>query len=412
MDAEQNCASEWPIAPGASAPTPPARRGISEILRRVEELTAPAPIPSAWRTLFRPSQSARRVVGQPSDLAAQLLGEFLEAELIDVGVLKRGTGREVQLSGVFGDAKQSFVLHRDIKRVPIGAVSTRGSLDGSIDWLRRAAEPAKGPSRRPLLIATTDDEMLLLRRLGLAHTPCKRLAKIPGDQVKKLFAARPGFPHQPRSKLTIPSWDLTAFRSEVTPSALAIIWHLHDIVDYKLDPGAVFDVWVPSATEFAGFRRAVDFADTGQLKQLMAASLEKSRYSPYDSLTIVADREAASYADARVRLDRAIVSSNLVPQAGAVSVNLAKLEKAFRNNVIDPLLSFDSTRDPMSEMLCYGAADIAAAWFQYLDSVHAAEKVLAGQHPGTKLFDEERFEKRLRLTREIARLYQLRLQER
>jgi hypothetical protein len=250
--------------------------------------------------------------------------------------------------------------------------------------------------------------MVLLAHLGFFHTPWRQIATISGDQVRKLHADRPA---APRFNLTIVGFDLPSLRRDTTKKTSAMLRHLQATANFGLSVGAIFDAWMPNDKELAGFSQAVAFADCERLKQLMTASIQ-NRYSPGDALTVIADREELSYADAGVRLNNAIAASMLVPQAGPVSTNLTKLRTAFRRDVTNPLRRSDSKRNPFGGMLAFASADIADTWFEYLDSVHAARKVLAGEHPGSQIFNEERFEKRLRLTREFARLYQLVLQER
>ena len=395
---------------------PPADPSAAEkemrrrLLTRIEEQTSPAPLPKRW-SFLRYSRSVRRQSGDASELIAFLKTEFNEAELRAAGVLEQGTGDELQLSSVLGEAASSFVIRRDSERSPTDVVSARGLLSSATpEWLRLAAERADTRNERPevVLAAFDDNDLLVLHRLGLKYTSAAGLATICGNHVRELFTARARHSEQRKYTLTIPGWQIANAINEPTPLTRRAIAHIAEIPHhYGHDPAAVFRVWLPAAAEFRDICGAMEFADPRLVARALRKSLNHSQYSPADALRVISDRTEISYGVARSQLHRALLASRIAPRAGEVDIALSKFWKAFQKSVVNKFLKF-AEGDGWDEWRSMMAAELAEEWFDQLEIVAAARRVLAGEYPAYReTFDDDLFSMQLRMADAFARLYRL-----
>jgi hypothetical protein len=167
-----------------------------------------------------------------------------------------------------------------------------------------------------------------------------------------------------------------------------------------------FDVWLPNLKEFNSFRHARKLGDRKLITKLFDESLHRSRCSPAQALVAIGDRAETDYLTARKRLDLAVRRSSIVPLCAEVRAALFQLQKAYKRTITNPLLSPDACKHDIWERWpMLAAGEITDDWFEHLDLVVAARKILNGQFPSV---GEDEFEVRLRLTDSFAKLHRLR----
>ena len=373
----------------------------SQVLTSITLQTRPAPLPRAWDVLTKVT-GLRQLCSDPESVAAVLRAQFTDDELLCVGVLVRVADHKFKLSSVFGDSKSSFTVLHDNQSTPIDAMSVRGLLSRSIPASRLRASKQSCHSSKdasPLLLAATDGEARVFQRLGFAYVSGDGLERISGKRVRELFAARPSAAHLRKYNLTLPGWQIEACINKPSTTILNTIKHLCAIRNhYKLDPGIVFRVWLPSGSEFTQIRRALKFADAKRLAEIFRKILAQSSFAPNDAQTMIHDRTEISFSDALKNLRHTIDDSTIVPRAADAAVNLEKLKAAFHKAVIRPLRTFGADSSPWDIMISIMAANFGEDWFRSLEIVRAAESVIAGKHPGDGEFDERLFNIRVRIS--------------
>ena len=372
----------------------------SRVLESITLKTRPAPLPRAWNVLPKATR-LRQLCSDPDSVVAALQSEFTAEELLFVGVLVMGEDSKLKLSSVFGDGKSSFAVRSDKHSTPVQAMSVRGLLSTSIpEWCLWASEQSSDSTKptSPLLLAATDGEARVYERLGFNYVSGAGLERISGKRVKELLAARPSAAHLRAYNLTLPGWQIEECINKPSPKILNTIKHLCAIRNhYKLDPGDVFRVWLPSGSEFTQIRRALKFADAKRLAEIFKKSLAQSSFAPNDAQTMIHDRTEISFSDAWKNLRQTLDDSTTVPRAADAAVNLEKLKAALDKAVIRPLLTFGADSSPMDNFMSIMAANFGEDWFRNLEIVRAAESVIAGEHPGDGRFDEHQFKIRVKI---------------
>ena len=381
---------------------------LAKILSRIQHQSRPAPLPQSWSFLGI-SQSMRQLRGDAAELIASLQTEFSLEELLAAQVIRHTADNQLRLSPIFGDASASFVLRRDAARSAVDVISSRGLLSSAgPDWLRLAAERADGSTgyERPMLLAFEDADVLVLHRLSYKFTSAAQLERLNGNQVRELIAARGRHRQQRRYTLTVPGWQIAECIEEPAPKILKAIERvaqIHSLFHY--DPAAAFDVWMPTHQDFQVIRTACSFRDREIVRRAMSNSLEKSRCTPAAALRMIRDRAEIGYGTARRRLIEGIESSRIAPHCGEVGVAFARHRAAFDTAVVNGLSNSGAAiNDPWELVRSYMGADLANCWYETLDEVADARKIIAGEYPDRQDSDE-RFEKKLRLVDRLAKLH-------
>jgi hypothetical protein len=158
-------------------------------------------------------------------------------------------------------------------------------------------------------------------------------------------------------------------------------------------------------------RRAHSFVDREIIADELRSSLQNSLYAPDQTLALLADRKPATWAKARAALESAIERSIRVPHVSEASIALEKLDRAFHDQVVRPLEAAVG-KTGSEAMLSLMEADLAALWYQDLELVHAARRVIAGQFPlYAKRVDDAALNRKLRLVSTIAKLARVKFQK-
>ncbi len=87
---------------------------------------------------------------------------------------------------------------------------------------------------------------------------------------------------------------------------------------------------------------------------------------------------------------------------------LAKFKRAFQNSVVNKYLARATDDNEWEAWRSMMAAELAETWFDKLEIVAAARRVLAGEYPAYReTFDSDLFDLQVRMAKEFARLYRL-----
>jgi hypothetical protein len=323
-------------------------------------------------------------------------------------VAVRTQSGELEVSKVLA-TDEAFLIRGDATGRTAGdIVSQRGKLSsGTCEWRELAAETTDGNSAHetPIVLSANDAELYVLVRLGISCTPLAGVDRLIGKQVRALFEKRAKHAQQRRYQLVLLGCQPDIFSNEPSARNLAAIRHVAAIHrSYGFDPHTVFSVWLPSGAELARIRRAHSFVDRAIVADAFESSLQNSVYAPADALTLFADRKPATWSQARAVLVSAVERSTLVPRVSETSIALEKLERAFREEVLSPLESA-AVKRVLPRLHSMLAVHLAEQWYEELELVQAARRLVAGQFPGyAKRLDDAALKRKLQLVNTFVKL--------
>jgi hypothetical protein len=401
------------VAPAAtlaveqSAAPPASDESRQRILERLLELSQPVPPPALWHR-FGSSRFVRRLAGEPRDLLSQLVQDFTADQLLAAGVAVQTQSGDLEVSTLIATDEAFLIRGNATGRAAGDIVSHRGKLsNGTCEWCELAAQTTDANSEPeiPVVLCASDAELCVLVRLGISCTPLAGVDRLIDRQVRALFKKRAEPAQQRRYRLVLLGWQPETLSNEPSTKNLAAIRHVADIRRlYGFDPHILFSVWQPSGAELVNIRRAHSFVDHRIVAKEFKSSLQNSLVAPADALTLLADRQPTTWAKARAALESAIEGSTVVPRVAEASVALEKLERAYHQQVVRPLEAA-VTKTGLEALLSLLAADLAKLWYQDLELVHAARRVIAGQFPSyAKRADDAALNRKLRLVSSIVKL--------
>jgi hypothetical protein len=387
------------------AGTPETDELRGRILRRIIDLSEAVSPPPLWAQ-FGSGTSVRRFPGEPNEVLSQLTREFTEDQLLAARVTVRTRAGELELSKVL-TTNEAFLIRGDAAGHSAGDIVTqRGKLStGACEWRERAAETTNKRSQQPIVLCASDAELYVLVRVGMSCSPTAGVDQLIGRQVRTLFQTRPTDAWQRQYQIVLLGWQPEIFSNEPSAKNLAAIRHVAAIERvFGFDPHSLFSVWLPTGEELSRIRQAHSFLDRQRLAAEFKASLAKSVYAPADALALLADRTPATWSTARATLESAIEQSTLVPRVAETHVALEKLERAFHDQVVQPLEAA-AGKTGLEALVSIIVADLALTWCEDLDLVQAARRAIAGQYPGNvKCVNDAALSRKLRLVGAIVKL--------
>jgi hypothetical protein len=398
------------VAPSGTTVVGQSPRPSSETSRALQLIikSSYAVSPPAMWAPFGSIESVRRLSCRPEELLAQMTQGLTADELLASGVAERTKTGDLEIA-VRLDFRRAFLVRREQPGGPaVDVVTQRGKLGTKHPEWRDLAERTKEEFRGdqlPVVLCGDGAEQYVLSRFKIPCTPLAGIAKLTAADVHALFMNRIPFGQQRLHRLVLPCWNMKTLTAEPSAKNLAAIRHVANIAPvYGKDPHEIFDVWFPSPKELTRIRRAISFADAKRVAAELKASLSSSVYSPAVALTILADRAPALWSDARAALESVIEDSQLVPRAAAASAELEKLEQAYRKQVLRPLEAA-AGQTGLPALRSLAAAVLAKQWFENLESVRAARRIIEGRFPGyTKHRDDESFNRNLKIVSALIKL--------
>ena len=205
------------------------------------------------------------------------------------------------------------------------------------------------------------------------------------ERVKEVF--NPSSQDQPERKLIVMGCQLDALVNIPSPKTLGLIQRLDRIESvYGVDPGTVFEVWLPSSKEFAAIADAHSFADPAAIVSALRKSADKSMFSPRDALAAITKRRPTTFSTARAELERVVERAKSVPMKSEMAEALESVRRAFDHEVIRPLENFDPLRHASSDdaATLFGrmaSGEAMRDWLERRPLVRAAKSVIAGNFP-------------------------------
>jgi hypothetical protein len=301
------------------------------------------------------------------------------------------------------------VIRGDAKsRAATDLVSHRGKLSsGKREWIELATQIADANSAhpKPIVLCANDAELCVMARVGISCSPMAGVDQLTGKQIRSLFNTRLKHAQQRRNQIVLLGWQPDALANEPSAKNLAAIRHVANIQrTYGFDPHSVFSVWLPTHGELARIRRAHTFVDRDIVAKECKVSMRHSLWAPEQALTLLSDRRPATWANARTMLESAVERSFVVPRVSETNVALEKLKRAYHDQVVRPLEAARG-KAGLEAVHSLMAADLAGIWYQDLEIVDAARRVIAGHHPGyAKPIDDAALNRKLRLVSTMTRL--------
>jgi hypothetical protein len=388
---------------------PVADDGDDELGKRVNSTIvgftqSPPAVP--WWESFGPATNLRRFSIGAAQLLSALRTKFTDDELTRAGAAVQTSSGELRLSPTFA-TDLSLLIRRDEHGQVVDIISAQGSLrDPSPLYRRYAAEAANGtsPVNKPIVLCEKEDELCALARIGIACIPVPNLARLTGKDIRTLFAHRPNEKQGRKFQLTIPGWQISSLKLDPTPARVTSIEHIAGIrATYNLDPGDVFRVWLPEQRKLRAMMGAHRLTDVAALRKAIKASMKESLFTPREALRLLTERRPLSWSDALAQLERLLQKSTVVPRTGEVEIALKKLENAFNAQVIGPIKA--QLGAGLDALLGLGTADLAQTWFEELEAVVAARRVIDGQHPNRRQrLDDSALKRKLQIAGAIASL--------
>ena len=168
-----------------------------EILQRIAERSQPATPTGAWS--FLPSAtSIRNLPFSGTAILEDFRKEFSTEQLEAERVLVRSPDNQLELNPVLGGASTyGLFLRTDKDQAPFDIVNQSGSLattdPPAFDCDRDGHTKRLSGDTQAVLVASNDDDLVVLRLLGLPCTPAAVLASMTGEQLRRLFADAPEF---------------------------------------------------------------------------------------------------------------------------------------------------------------------------------------------------------------------------
>jgi hypothetical protein len=373
-----------PVVQQSAAESTEIVRLRTRILSQVIALSEPAPPPDAWEWLGK-LPHIRTLSDERENVLERLSRDFAPDELLATRVAYLDAGGAIKLSPIFGTTGSMFVICYEQPNVPVDVRSARGllSVEGP-EWYRVVAQ--RNMKGDPVLLAASDHEAQILEHLEIRWIAAGDVVNLTGAQIHKLFKSRSRDYLGAETLLTLVGCQLEWCDNTPSDWTVQAIWRVADIkFVVPQPPSTLFNVWLPSDPEFRAITKPHRFADLSATKRAVKKSLYYSQVTPFGAKTVLADRQPASYASARARLESFIKDSNESPPVGDIDVMLNKLEAAF-NKLIAPLEPTSVAGNCESagalESLCQVmAADLGRKWFNSREILHAARRILGGHHP-------------------------------
>lgn len=357
----------------------------SEILQKIVAETRPAGLTKRWR-FFPRIQDVRTLCGQPDDLARSLTASFAEDNLLATGVLIRGRDKQVRLSPVLGDSTSKFQVLTDSDRNAIDIVSSRGTMsNGDPPFLRYArARHAEGVQQyvQPILVASNDDDLQVLKQLNWYCTPAAGLANLDGEHVRELFTGSAADDRHRKFSFILVGWQLAGLIHQPSVQmhrVLTHLWRVNQIYDFDLAPS--FTVWWPTADEFDRIKNARNFADRKIISTVLTASLQKS-CRPVIDFCNYRFSNGTDLHTARIELLRAIGRSRDMPRRLEVTNALNRYGRLLDKKIVERFFqAADEAAHPAESALLIVAGQIMQHHQETDGLVRAAEMVINGDYP-------------------------------
>lgn len=348
-----------------------------EMLQKIVELTTAARATGAWRFLERVS-SARQLIRTGSSLLETLAQEFPQEQLESARILIRRPDNQLDLNPVLaGDSVKGLLLRQSEANVPFdfvncsGALTTNGppAFDSPTDYLTEKWSR----DDKNILVAFTDDDVVVLRMLGIPCTSSAGLTDLSGSQLRSLC----GDPHIYRTaapscrsfpavttgnyRLVLIGWCLADLNSDPSETMQTVVTRLNSAEDvFGLDTSTRIAIWQPSADDCRRIGLAAEFADRNQVRRLISQRVQSSTFSVRELPECTSSRSGTDYIVARRELLRTMSRAREFGfQSPDVSKRLEDFNRSFDSSIVDAIIKDAmSAADSIERSLLLAAAEL------------------------------------------------------
>ena len=352
-------------------------------------------------------------------MLARLTTEFTESQLEEARVCFRDENNELRLSPpVAGNPSPFLIFRRSKQAQPFDLVNQRGSLasdDPPIFSCREDYFTNQFVGRSGRIIAgLSDNDMALLRQLGLPCAPACGLDRMNGQQAKRLLD--PSLDGNDRAHVARTNSHIYLVGMQIANLSLekpalleAVVRTIRDaVITYRKSSSQHIHVWDPKPDEFDRLCSAVRFSDRQQIRQVIWESMNYSSMSIAKYFEKHMQKQSDDYIEARRELLDAISHARKVGfETPDVREKLALLNQTFDSQVIDAIVrDAMSSRDPVDRSLLILASDLMRHWQRSDDMVQISKHGLAAREDlADGVLSSSALKDRLRMVDGIVRIH-------
>ncbi|WP_437191591.1 hypothetical protein [Planctomicrobium sp. SH527] len=386
---------------------------------------SPSFIPGGkWQ--FLPSVAGVRTLpfADPAVLE-ELKQEFSLEQLEAARVLVKSSTR-LELNPVLaGDGTQGVFLRRAKDDAPFDIINQSGSLSNhappSFSCILDYFTKSVCDETKSILVASSSEDLAVLRALQLPCTAAAGLANVNGDQLRCLFADAPVFENcTPRQVPKLPvviencclvltSWNIAELKNEQPGLVASIVNRMLKAEEaFGLDTSNRLKIWRPSETEFRRICAAAELQDRTSVRNLIRQSMSYSSCSARCVVEETALRNPMNYSAAREELLKTIAQTRkLGLQSSDIAKKLESFNRSFDASVVTAIIQDAmSATDPVERSLLLAAAELMGYWHKSSPIVRVTQEGASGRfHLQEKSLDSEELKEQLRVVDGLVKIH-------
>lgn len=370
-----------------------------ELFTRIAKQSQAATAPGPWSFLRRVSSIRKLPFADPAFLE-ELRDEFSTKQLEAERVLVRRRENHLILNPVLTNkSSQGLFLRLAKGDAPFDIVNERGSLLTSkppaFECVRDYATKHCSRDVKCVLVANSDDDLAVLRMLGLPCTPAAGLGTMDGKRLRSLFGF--GFESsestisQTRSepvvsggyKLVMMAWSIATLDNDTPRGIDSIVERLVDAEDaIGIDTSRRVAIWQPTAENVNKIRTAAKLRDEALARRLVWQDIKHSACSARQFRERADSRNPVDYAIARQKLLSTIKrTQQLGYQSPAVAKNLEALHRSYDKDVVDALIEDAmATTDLVDRSLLLAASELMQQLHRLDPLVRSTQDAVRGRY--------------------------------
>lgn len=230
----------------------------------------------AWEFLT-PVAGMRTLPFADPAVQEELQQEFSSEQLEAARVLVRNDD-QLELNPILaGEGAQGLFLRRTKEEAPFDIVNQKGSLSTgippSLTCIHDFYTKSFSGEKKWVFVACSDNDLAVLRMLGLPCTPAAGLAALNGRHLRDLFEDPSVFTDPPTQKSTIPivsencrlvlvEWNIAELKNEQPEVVTSVVNRLLKAEDaFGFDTSHRLTIWRPTVREFSRICSAAELQD-------------------------------------------------------------------------------------------------------------------------------------------------------
>lgn len=326
--------------------------------------------------------------------------EFSSEQLQTARVLVRRGDNQLQLNPLLvGEGVQGLFLRHTKDDAPFDIVNQNGSLSTgippSLTCIHDFYTKSFSGEKKWVFVACSDNDLAVLRMLGLPCTPAAGLAAMNGRHLRDLFEDPSVFTDPPNQKSTIPivsencrlvlvEWNIAELKNEQPELATSVVNRLLKAEDaFGFDTSHRLTIWRPTVREFSRICSAAELQDKAIAQHLIWQSASCSMRSARQMMEDAASRDPMDYSAARNELLGTIAQARKLGfQSPDVVKKLEALNRSFGRSVVDLMVRAAlSTTDAVDRALLLAASELMQQWHLSSPVVRSTQDCASGRFP-------------------------------